>query len=129
MASGDGINTTSTSPAVANVHITVEFTYVPVQPAPHRTARQSITKPQALSTMSLTPPLPYHSTLPFPSPSNPTNSGGLELLFDNISKHSVTLPAQTAEGSPTTVADLITWLVENQLKDPRKELFVLDGGM
>jgi ubiquitin related modifier 1 len=56
------------------------------------------------------------------------HSGGLELLFDNETKHKVKIPSKTDE-SPTTVAFLIKYLCDNLMRDSRKELFVLDGSM
>lgn len=56
-------------------------------------------------------------------------SGGLEMLFDNVSSHKVSIPAHNADGFAFTVGDLIPWLCENLMKDSRKELFVLDGGV
>ncbi|KPI42577.1 Ubiquitin-related modifier 1 [Cyphellophora attinorum] len=64
-------------------------------------------------------------------------TGGLEILFNNVSRHRITLPATMPSSSattqtspsvkPTTVGYLIKWLLENLLRDPRKELFVVDG--
>jgi ubiquitin related modifier 1 len=64
-------------------------------------------------------------------------TGGLEILFNNVSRHRVTLPAtvpastrtvsKSSLAEPTTVGYLIKWLLENLLQDPRKELFVVDG--
>ncbi|OQN97399.1 Ubiquitin-related modifier 1 [Cryoendolithus antarcticus] len=51
-------------------------------------------------------------------------TGGLELLFSNQRKHKVDLPS--SKQSPN-VADLITYLCDNLMKDPRKDMFVLDG--
>lgn len=56
-------------------------------------------------------------------------SGGLEILFDNVSKHSISLPRTSSNGNPTTVGDLVGWIVTNLIKDPRTELFMLDGAM
>lgn len=56
-------------------------------------------------------------------------TGGLEMLFDNINVHNLAVPALNTAGSSFTVGDLIPWLVENAMKDSRKELFVLDSGM
>ncbi|OQO14664.1 Ubiquitin-related modifier 1 [Cryoendolithus antarcticus] len=51
-------------------------------------------------------------------------TGGLELLFSNQRKHQVELPSSNR--SPN-VADLITYLCDKLMKDPRKDMFVLDG--
>lgn len=56
-------------------------------------------------------------------------TGGLEMLFDNISSHHVKLPSKTAQGQNATIGELIPWLCENLMKDTRKELFVLDENM
>ena len=56
-------------------------------------------------------------------------SGGLEMLFDNKPKHSITLPTTTAEGSTPNIAYLIKHICDNIMKDPRKELFLLDGAI
>lgn len=72
---------------------------------------------------------------PIPKPTTPTLSikveftGGLEMLFDNITEHKLSIPSHNKSNSPFTVGDLITWLVENEMKDTRKELFVLDGAI
>lgn len=55
------------------------------------------------------------------------NSGGLEMLFSNKRKHSIEIPAVDEDGSPSNVAYLVRYLVQNTMKDHRKELFVLDG--
>jgi ubiquitin related modifier 1 len=52
--------------------------------------------------------------------------GGLELLFDNVTKHSVTFTSSATDTTPT-IAYLITYICDNLMKDPRKEMFVLDG--
>ncbi|KAL2258571.1 hypothetical protein VTK26DRAFT_8071 [Humicola hyalothermophila] len=54
-------------------------------------------------------------------------SGGLEMLFDNQRSHSVPLPSTDGSGKPATIAFLIDYLCRNLMKDPRKDLFVLDG--
>ncbi|RMZ87221.1 hypothetical protein DV736_g5552, partial [Chaetothyriales sp. CBS 134916] len=56
-------------------------------------------------------------------------SGGLEILFNNKAKHSVSIPAKSAAGTRTTVGDLINFVCQHLLTDPRKELFVLDGAI
>lgn len=64
-------------------------------------------------------------------------TGGLEILFNNVAKHRVALPAnlpppsssQSKSASPTTIGYLIKHLLENLLQDPRKELFVVDGAV
>ncbi|KAG7289595.1 Ubiquitin- modifier 1 [Staphylotrichum longicolle] len=54
-------------------------------------------------------------------------SGGLEMLFDNQRRHSVALPAAQTSGKPANIAFLIDYLCKNLMKDPRSDLFVLDG--
>ncbi|EUC51022.1 hypothetical protein COCMIDRAFT_245 [Bipolaris oryzae ATCC 44560] len=54
-------------------------------------------------------------------------SGGLEILFANQKKCNLSLPAKDESGKPTDVAFLVRFLCDNVMKDPRKELFVLDG--
>ncbi|KAK4152622.1 ubiquitin-related modifier 1 [Chaetomidium leptoderma] len=54
-------------------------------------------------------------------------SGGLEMLFDNQRRHSVSLPAVDSGGKPADIAFLISHLCEKLMKDPRAELFVLDS--
>ncbi|CAO2651770.1 Nn.00g000530.m01.CDS01 [Neocucurbitaria sp. VM-36] len=55
------------------------------------------------------------------------NSGGLEILFSNQKKYSISLPAKNESGEPANVAFLVRHLCEKVMKDPRRELFVLDG--
>ncbi|TRM66860.1 ubiquitin-like modifier 1 [Schizophyllum amplum] len=58
-------------------------------------------------------------------------SGGLELLFGNVRRHKVTLPAvkgDDASASPADVESLIDYLAKNLLKE-RVELFVEDGSV
>ena len=55
------------------------------------------------------------------------HSGGLEMLFSNERKLALSLPSKDSSGASTTVASLVDYLCENAMKDPRKELFVLDG--
>lgn len=56
-------------------------------------------------------------------------TGGLELLFDNISTHKLTVPSTQSDGSPVDVKFLIPWLVENVMVDQRSDMFVQNGGM
>lgn len=53
--------------------------------------------------------------------------GGLEMLFSDIRRHALTLPATDKDGNPSTIAYLIHHLCEHVMKDTRRELFVLDG--
>ncbi|KAM0518506.1 hypothetical protein ACHAPE_004269 [Trichoderma viride] len=54
-------------------------------------------------------------------------SGGLEMLFSDVRRHALTLPATDKDGNPSTIAYLIHHLCEHVMKDTRRELFVLDG--
>lgn len=57
-------------------------------------------------------------------------SGGLEMLFSDQRKHRIIVPAaQPDNKSPADVGYLIQWLCQNLMKDPRKELFVLDDSV
>ncbi|OCT50776.1 Ubiquitin-related modifier 1 [Cladophialophora carrionii] len=56
-------------------------------------------------------------------------TGGLELLFDNVSKHSLSFAKDADEGKPPTVGFLVKYLCGNLMKDSRKELFVLNGNV
>ncbi|KAL1836069.1 hypothetical protein VTJ49DRAFT_5620 [Mycothermus thermophilus] len=53
-------------------------------------------------------------------------SGGLEMLFGNQRRHSVSLPAVDSSGKPTNMTFLIDYLCTHLMKDPRVDLFVLD---
>ena len=55
--------------------------------------------------------------------------GGLEMLFSDQRKHKISVPATDAQGQPANVAFLVQWLCENLMKDPRKEMFVLDDAV
>ena len=51
------------------------------------------------------------------------------MLFDNQRSHAVDLPATDPSGDPATIALLIGHLCKNLMKDPRTDMFVLDGHM
>ncbi|KAL8873932.1 MAG: hypothetical protein Q9174_000679 [Haloplaca sp. 1 TL-2023] len=53
-------------------------------------------------------------------------AGGLEMLFCDQRKHSVSLPKTDENGQPSTVDFLVRFLCEHVMKDHRKELFVID---
>jgi ubiquitin related modifier 1 len=55
-----------------------------------------------------------------------SRSGGLEILFRNQKKYSLSLPAKDESGAPADIAFLVRYLCDKVMKDPRKELFVLD---
>lgn len=54
-----------------------------------------------------------------------TLSGGMELLFDNVRKHTISLPAQTEGGQPAKLQDLIFYIRDKMMTE-KKDLFV-DG--
>ncbi|KAF2789181.1 ubiquitin related modifier 1 [Melanomma pulvis-pyrius CBS 109.77] len=54
-------------------------------------------------------------------------SGGLEMLFSNERKHSLSIPINDETGTRSNIAYLVRHLCENVMKDPRKDMFVLDG--
>ncbi|KIW27022.1 uncharacterized protein PV07_06803 [Cladophialophora immunda] len=56
-------------------------------------------------------------------------TGGLEMLFDNVSKHSVSLAKDADDGKPPTVGYLVKYICNDLMKDSRKELFVLNGNV
>lgn len=56
-------------------------------------------------------------------------SGGLEMLFSNQKRHSLTIPATDGNDKPATIAFLIDHLTKNLMTDPRSDLFVLDKHM
>lgn len=51
------------------------------------------------------------------------------MLFSNQRRHSLSIPANDKDGKPSDIAFLIDYLCKNLMKDPRQELFVLDGHM
>jgi ubiquitin related modifier 1 len=55
-----------------------------------------------------------------------TCSGGLEILFGNQKKYSLSISTKNESGAPANVAYLVRHLCDKVMKDPRKELFVLD---
>ncbi|KAK0754581.1 ubiquitin-like protein [Schizothecium vesticola] len=54
-------------------------------------------------------------------------SGGLEILFSNQRHYALSLPAADKDGSPSTIKSLVGYLLKELIKDPRQDLFVLDG--
>ncbi|KAI1663076.1 ubiquitin related modifier 1 [Daldinia decipiens] len=52
-------------------------------------------------------------------------TGGLEMLFSDQRRHSISISAANKDGNPATIADLIYHLCEYTMKDARKDLFVL----
>ncbi|KAJ8113592.1 hypothetical protein OPT61_g4310 [Boeremia exigua] len=53
-------------------------------------------------------------------------SGGLELLFANQKKYALSIPSKDEAGAPSNVAFLVRYLCDEVMKDPRKDMFVLD---
>jgi hypothetical protein len=88
----------------STIPIKLEFTYVPI-PTQHI-------------------PIKYKKNLN----SIPKTSGGLELLFSSQRSHNIALPStDPATNSPVNVGFLIDWLCKNLMKDPRQDMFVLEG--
>ncbi|KAF7591971.1 Ubiquitin- modifier 1 [Aspergillus hancockii] len=56
-------------------------------------------------------------------------TGGLEMLFSNERKHSVTLPDRLNGGSRPNISFLLEYLVHNVMRDGRKELFILEDNV
>ncbi len=56
-------------------------------------------------------------------------SGGLDMLFSNQRKHSVSLPTIDENGKPSTMASLVRHLCKYVMKDPREDFFVVDDAM
>ena len=57
----------------------------------------------------------------------PVSSGGLEMLFSDQRKHTLSVPAKDRDGKPVTVGWLVDYLCDEVMKDSRKDMFVLDG--
>ncbi|KEF61608.1 ubiquitin-like modifier 1 [Exophiala aquamarina CBS 119918] len=51
------------------------------------------------------------------------------MLFDNVPKHSISLPTDADNGNRPTIGYLVTYICEHLMKDSRKELFVLDNAV
>ncbi|KAI9040895.1 ubiquitin-related modifier 1 [Aspergillus affinis] len=56
-------------------------------------------------------------------------TGGLEILFSNQRKHDLTISSQLDDGSRPNITFLVEYLVENVMKDQRKELFILEDNV
>ncbi|GAB7334382.1 hypothetical protein MBLNU13_g06393t1 [Cladosporium sp. NU13] len=55
-------------------------------------------------------------------------TGGLELLFSSQRSHKIALPStDPATNQAVNVGFLIDWLCKNLMKDPRQDMFVLEG--
>jgi len=62
------------------------------------------------------------------SKTKPNPSGGLELLFSSQRSHKIALPStDPTTNQPVNVGFLIDWLCKNLMKDPRQDMFVLEG--
>jgi len=51
------------------------------------------------------------------------------MLFSNKRKHEVILPTRIKKDKSPNIRFLVNYLCENLMKDPRKELFVLDDSV
>jgi ubiquitin related modifier 1 len=49
------------------------------------------------------------------------------MLFADAQRLTLNLPATDKAGKPATIAYLIDYLCEKEMKDTRQELFVLEG--
>lgn len=56
-------------------------------------------------------------------------SGGLEILFSNERRHNIQLPGLLNDGSRPNIAYLLPYLVDNVMKDQRKELFIMEDNV
>ncbi|KAH6684489.1 ubiquitin-related modifier 1 [Halenospora varia] len=54
-------------------------------------------------------------------------TGGLEMLFSDERKHKLLVPTKDDKGNAVNIGWLVHHLVEDVMKDSRKEMFVLDG--
>ncbi|GAA5816890.1 hypothetical protein MFLAVUS_010425 [Mucor flavus] len=50
-------------------------------------------------------------------------SGGMELLFQNVSKHQLKFPSKNKNGNPSTLQDLIFYIRDTMMTE-KKDLFV-----
>lgn len=51
------------------------------------------------------------------------------MLFNNKTKHKISIPAEDVQGSPANIRFLVRYLCDNIMKDPRRELFVVEGSV
>ncbi|KAK2872089.1 Ubiquitin- modifier 1 [Arthroderma sp. PD_2] len=56
-------------------------------------------------------------------------TGGLEMLFSNERTHKIALPSRDSNGVAANISYLVKYLIENVMKDQRKELFVVDDAV
>ncbi|KAI7900987.1 ubiquitin-related modifier 1 [Cokeromyces recurvatus] len=50
-------------------------------------------------------------------------SGGMELLFQNVNKHTINFPTTNSSGQPSNLQDLIFYIRDNMMTE-KKDLFV-----
>ena len=51
------------------------------------------------------------------------------MLFGNQKKYTLSVPSKDESGAPSNVAFLVKYLCDNVMKDPRKDMFVLDDNV
>lgn len=51
------------------------------------------------------------------------------MLFSNKRKHNISLPAHLDDGSRPKITYLLQYLIDNVMKDERRDLFVLEGNV
>jgi ubiquitin related modifier 1 len=51
------------------------------------------------------------------------------MLFSDEKKHKLTVPSKDDHEKPATIKFLVNYLCENLMKDPRREMFVLDDSV
>ncbi|KAL8802195.1 MAG: hypothetical protein Q9182_003985 [Xanthomendoza sp. 2 TL-2023] len=56
-------------------------------------------------------------------------TGGLDMLFSNQRKHSISIPAIDEDGNPSNMAYLVRYMCDHLMKDRRKEFFVVDDNV
>ncbi|KAI4185554.1 MAG: hypothetical protein L6R41_004062 [Letrouitia leprolyta] len=56
-------------------------------------------------------------------------TGGLDTLFSNKRKHSISLPTADENNRPANMAYLVRYLCENLMTDCRKEFFVISDNI
>lgn len=50
-------------------------------------------------------------------------------MFSNERKHDVAIPAQLSDGGRPNIAYLLQYLVDNIMRDERKDLFILEDNV
>ncbi|MCJ1312786.1 Ubiquitin- modifier 1 [Agyrium rufum] len=55
--------------------------------------------------------------------------GGLEMFFSNQKKHKLQLPSKDENGQAANMRFLIQYLAKYHMKNPKKEMFLLNGGI